>query len=235
MNFNCLKVILPVTIVTCLQLPGHAQSDSADAIQLKRIYDEILVHGNAYKNLEELCLQIGPRLSGSPQAVKSVEWAAKKMREAGADTVWLQEVTIPHWVRGEKEKGVIIRSDGKKQNVPTCALGMSVGTPKEGITAEVVEVHDFEQLKKLGSENVKGKIVFYNHPFDQRFVNTFDAYGEAGRYRYIGASEAAKLGAVASIVRSLSSSDNDYPHTGAQRYLDSVSQNSLRCYQHECG
>jgi len=225
MNSNCLKVIVLVAmIVAGMSLPVQSQTVQADSIQLKRIYDEILLHARAYKNLEELSLEIGPRLSGSPQAEKSVAWTMKKMKEAGADTVWLQEVTIPHWVRGEKEKGMIIPSGGKKQTVPTCALGMSVATPKEGITAEVVEVYDFDQLKKLGEEKIKGKIVFYNHPFDQRFVNTFHAYGEAGRYRYIGAGEAARYGAVASIIRSLSSSDNDYPHTGAQRYRDSVPQ-----------
>jgi len=223
MNSPCFKVAAFILVLLSgAFLPCRAQSTMDDSLQLKKIFNEILVHGNAYRNLDELSSQIGARLSGSPQAAKSVEWTAKKMKEAGADTVWLQEVMVPHWVRGEKEKGIIIRMDGKKQSIPTCALGMSVSTPSEGITAEVVEVHDFEELKKMGQEKIKGKIVFYNHPFDQRFVNTFDAYGEAGKYRYIGASEAARYGAVASIVRSLSSSDNDYPHTGSQRYLDSV-------------
>jgi len=223
MPISFAKAVPFIVFILCVTgIPVAAQSPSADSAQIRRIFDEVLLNGGAYKNVEELTSQIGARLSGSPQAAKAVEWTEKKLREAGADSVWLQEVKVPHWVRGEKEMGTLIRSDGKRQEVPTCALGMSVATPKEGVTAQLVEVHDFDELKKLGIEKIKGKIVFYNHPFDQRFINTFDAYGEAGKYRYIGASEAAKYGAVATVLRSLSSSDNDFPHTGAQRYVDSL-------------
>lgn len=197
-------------------------SQSADSIWIRKIYDDVLMNGQAYRNLENLTSKIGHRLSGSPQAAKAVEWAAQKMKEAGADSVWLQEVWVPHWVRGAQEKGTIIQQNGDKQDVPVCALGMSAGTPKNGITAEVIEVRDFDELKKLGEANIKGKIVFYNHPFDQKHVNTFHAYGETGKYRWAGPSEAARYGAVASILRSLSSSDNDFPHTGSMRYNDSL-------------
>lgn len=200
----------------------HCQSQTADSVMLKKIYTDELLNGKAYSWLYDLTSKIGGRLSGSPQVAQAVEFAKKIMKEAGADSVWLQEVWVPHWVRGEKESGKIIDGKGNAQEVPTTALGMSVATSKDGITAPVIEVHDFAELKKLGTEKVKGKIVFYNHPFNQTFVNTFDAYEEAGIYRYIGASEAARYGAVASIVRSMSSSDNDFPHTGAQGYNDSL-------------
>ncbi|HLG34553.1 MAG TPA: M20/M25/M40 family metallo-hydrolase [Bacteroidia bacterium] len=203
----------------CFQNISAQQSDS---LMLRKIYNEILTNGKAYPWLYDLTTTIGARLSGSPQAEQSVEWTRKKMQEAGADSVWLQEVMVPHWVRGEKEKGTILQSNGAKQDVPVCALGMSIATPKEGLTAQIIEVRDFDDLKKLGEEKVKGKIVFYNHPFDQTFINTFQAYGEAGTYRWSGASEAARFGAVASITRSMTSSDNDFPHTGSMGYNDSL-------------
>ncbi len=206
-------------MILWIQFSYAQQTDSA---MLKKIYNEELLNGKAYSWLYDLTTKIGGRLSGSPQAAKAVVFVEKTMTEAGADSVWLQEVWVPHWVRGEKEVGKIIDGKGNAQEIPTTALGMSVATPSGGITAPVIEVHDFDELKKLGKEKIKGKIVFYNHPFDQTFVNTFDAYDEAGKYRYIGASEASRYGAVASIVRSMSSSDNDFPHTGAQGYQDSV-------------
>ncbi|MCX6290986.1 MAG: M20/M25/M40 family metallo-hydrolase [Bacteroidetes bacterium] len=217
-NHRLTSAVLVLYFLTLVQ-QSSAQSDS---LMLNKIYREELLNGKAYSWLYELTTKIGGRLSGSPQAAQAVEFAKRTMTDVGADSVWLQEVWVPHWVRGEKETGKIIDTKGNEQEVPVCALGMSVATPKNGITAQVIEVHDFDELKKLGAEKIKGKIVFYNHPFDQTFVNTFDAYGEAGIYRYIGASEAARYGAVASIVRSMSTSDNDYPHTGAQGYNDSL-------------
>jgi Zn-dependent M28 family amino/carboxypeptidase len=213
------KIFLLVTILFFTERLSAQQDDS---LMLRKIYSEILVNGKAYDWLFDLSKTVGERLSGSSQAAQSVKWTEKKMKEAGADSVWLQEVMVPHWVRGEKEKVTIIRSNGKKEDVPVCALGMSIATPSNGITAPVVEVYDFDDLKKLGEEKIKGKIVFYNHPFDQTFINTFGAYGNAVRYRYAGASEAARYGAVASITRSMSSSDNDYPHTGSMGYNDSL-------------
>lgn len=212
------NILFFILLIFCFGEKTFAQDDS---LALKRIYNEILVNGKAYDWLHELTKTVGERLSGSSQAEQAVEWAKKKMKEAGADSVWLQDVRVVHWVRGEKEKATIIQSNGKKQDVPVCALGMSVATAAAGITAQVVEVHDFDELKKMG-DKVKGKIVFYNHPFDQTYVNTFGAYGDAVKYRWAGPSEAARYGAVASITRSMSSSDNDFPHTGSMGYNDSL-------------
>ena len=119
-------------IAICFSLHAFAQDN--DSAVIRKIYDDVLQHGQAYRNLEELSLKIGARLSGSQQAAAAVKWAQQKMREAGADTVWLQEVWVPRWVRGEKEKGAIVQN-GKKQTVPVCALGMSVATPKDRLSA----------------------------------------------------------------------------------------------------
>ncbi len=192
-----------------------------DSVTIKTFFNEALTNSVAYRNLEQLISTVGGRLSGSPEAAKAVEWAKDAMKKAGADSVWLQEVWVPHWVRGEKEQATIINGSTKK-DIPVCALGMSIATPPEGITAELIEVKNFDELKSLGEEKIKGKIVFYNHPFDQTFINTFEAYGEAGKYRWAGPSEAARYGAVASIVRSMSIDMDDFPHTGSMGYNDSL-------------
>ncbi|MDN5285074.1 MAG: family metallo-hydrolase [Mucilaginibacter sp.] len=188
----------------------HAQ----DSLTIRKIYDEALVNGKAYENLHYLCKNIGPRLSGSANAQKAVEWSKKLMEGYGFDKVYLQEVMVPHWVRGEKETAFII--DGKNRiPVPIAAIGMSVATPKEGITANVIEVRSLKELETLGESVIKGKIVFFNRAFDPRFIETGHAYGTAGDQRFLGPATAAKYGAVGVIVRSLTESIDDYPHTGA--------------------
>ncbi len=189
----------------------------ADSVMIKKISNEIFMNGQCYKNEEYLCKKIGARLSGSANAQKAVEWTRDLMKSYGFDTVFLQEIMVPHWVRGSKEIGKV----GEAQ-VSITALGGSVATPSNGLTAEVVEVKDFAELKALGKDNVQGKIVFYNHPFDLTMVNTFSMYGEAHAYRTKGAAEAARYGAVASITRSMTNYLNDDPHTGAMAYNDSL-------------
>lgn len=199
-----------------------AQTDSAI---IKKIFNEALTNGKSYSNLDYLCHKIGARLSGSPQAQQAVEWAFKAMKETGADTVYLQECMVPHWVRGDKEIAKVITQDPKKENTKTlaiCALGGSVATPPEGISAQIIEVKNFEELKLLGKEKIQGKIVFFNHPMDPTKILTFNGYGEAVEYRWAGASEAAKYGALAAVVRSCSLLQDDNPHTGVMGYDDSI-------------
>jgi hypothetical protein len=189
-----------------------------DSLMIRKIYDEELVNGQCYGNLHYLCKNIGGRLSGSPNAQKAVEWSKKLMESYGFDHVFLQKVMVPHWVRGAKEQGFII--DGKNRiPVAICALGMSVATPKEGLTADVIELHSLQQLDSLGESGIKGKIVFFNRPFDERFIETLRAYGTAGDQRNMGPAEAAKYGAVGVIVRSLTGSLDNYPHTGSTRVV----------------
>ena len=194
-----------------------------DSVVIKKISDEIFTSGQCYKNEEYLCKKIGARLTGSANAEKAVKWTHDLMKSYGFDTVYLQEVMVPHWVRGEKETAKVIGQNSKDgMDVDIVALGGSVATPKEGLTAEVVEVKNFDELKKLGKEKIAGKIVFYNHPFDVTMIHPFSMYGEAGKYRSKGASEAARYGAVGSVVRSMTNYVNDDPHTGAQNYNDSL-------------
>lgn len=189
-----------------------------DSLMIRKIYDEELVNGQCYGNLHYLCKNIGQRISGSANAQKAVEWGEKLMKSYGFDTVFLQPVMVPHWVRGAKEEAAIIEG---KNRVPVhiAALGMTVATPKTGITASIVELHSLKQLDTLGEKGIKGKIVFFNRPFDPRFIETIQAYGTAGDQRFAGPAAAAKYGAVGVIVRSLTESLDIYPHTGATLFV----------------
>lgn len=185
-------------------------SQNEDSVAFRKIFDEIMLHGEAYDWLHDLCKDVGHRLSGSPQADMAVRWGEAEMKAFGFDKVWLQEVMVPHWERGQKEYGELL---GHGQ-FEILALGGSIATPEAGITAQVVEVSDFEEMKKLGTDFIKGKIVFFNHIFPQNVVGGFDGYGEAGPYRWYGPEEASKMGAIASITRSVSSAYDEFPHTG---------------------
>lgn len=196
-------------------------AQSTDSAMFKRIADDVFTNSTAYENLRILCKKVGPRLSGSPQAAAAVQETYKMMKAMGADTVYLQECMVPHWVRGAKESALLVDANGKTVSLNICALGNSVGTGKQGIKAEVIEVRSFKELETLGVAGVKGKIVFYNFPMNPTNVETFRSYGEAGQFRGRGPAMAAKYGAVGAMVRSLASNIDDYPHTGTTTYNDS--------------
>lgn len=183
--------------------------------------DEVLVNGKAYDNLRVLCKTIGGRLAGSPQIYKAEKWGEDALKAAGADKVWLQECMVPHWVRGGKDMAWISYAGAGghpvRETLHVLALGNSLGTGVKGVQAPVILIHDFTELEKRKDE-IKGKIVFYNYPFNERYVQPFRAYGESGIYRRSGPSRAAKYGAVAVVIRSLSGSVDNYPHTGAMAY-----------------
>jgi hypothetical protein len=190
---------------------------------LKSIFDEALTDRTAYNNLEYLCKNTKGRIAGSAAAQKAVEFARQILVDAGADTVWLQKVPVPHWVRGKERCTVISKVNGKK-NLAVTALGLSVGTDKKGITAKIIEVHNFDELKALGSQNIKGKIVFFNRPFDNKLISSFAAYGGAVNQRVAGPSEASKYGAIGVIVRSMTNSLDNFPHTGVTSYAQGVNK-----------
>lgn len=185
----------------------------------KEIYNSALTKSQCYSWLDHLSNKVGSRLSGSEGAEKGIQYTKSQMEKLGFDKVYLQEVMVPHWVRGEKETAYI-QDNKTKIKVPICALGGSIATPKNGVIAEVVEVHNFDELKALGEDKIKGKIVFYNRPMNNGAIDAFDAYSGAGDQRYSGAKEASKYGAVGTIVRSLNLRLDDFPHAGGQSYGD---------------
>lgn len=213
------KLITALSLsITGIALPVSAQTDfQSDSVFIRKIYDTALAEGKAYEWLRHLTQQVGPRLSGSEGAAKAVVYTKSAMEGAHFDNVFLQNVLVPHWVRGAKEKAQLINGK-QKTEVPIAALGGSVATPKGGVKGKIIEVRSFQQLRDLGSDKVKGKIVFFNRPMDPTKINTFEAYAGAVEQRAAGASEAAKLGAIGSITRSMTTRLDDFPHTGSMRY-----------------
>lgn len=194
-------------------------SQSTDSAFVNRVGTEILLHGRAYENLRELTKKIGARLAGSPQMVKAEKWGEQVLIASGADKVWLQECKVPHWVRGGRDQATVYYSSGnnKTKTLDVLAVGNSLGTGPSGIRAEVMEVQSFDDLEAK-KDQVKGKIVFYNYKFNDAFASPFNAYRDAVGYRGNGASRAAKYGGLAVIIRSMSHSTDNFPHTGALRY-----------------
>lgn len=170
-----------------------------------RIIGAALTKNKAYERLQYLTDHIGNRLSGSKSLERAVYWAVGRMKEDGLDNVRAEKVMVPHWVRGQESLEVI--PSGEK--FALLGLGNSVGTPVEGITGDTVVVRNFDELDALG-EKVRGKIVVYNAPYTN--------YGATVQYRLNGASRAARYGAQAALVRSITPTSLQTPHTGAMNY-----------------
>jgi carboxypeptidase Q len=193
--------------------------------ELTQLQQAALTSDYAYRQVAHLANNIGPRLSGSAQAQKAVEYVAGELKALGLE-VQLEKVMVPHWVRGE-ETAALVQFPGQAPNttqkVFLTALGCSVATPPGGLTAEIVVVRDFDELKSLGKGKVSGKIVVFNHPYDKRMAaqgRGGEAYGEAVVYRSDAPSAAARLGAVAALIRSVGGAAYRLPHTGLTKYAD---------------
>jgi carboxypeptidase Q len=210
-----LSLLAVFSLISCF-------AQKPDDATIKTIFDEALSNGKSYQMLEQLTQTMGPRLSGSAGAAEAVEWSEDLMRNLNFDSVWLQPVMVPHWVRGQKEIAYASNSKNERTILTVCALGGSVGTGPQGVSGSVIEVKGFDELKELGIKNIQGKIVFFNRPMDPTEINTFNAYAGAVNQRAFGASEAAKFGAIGMMVRSMGLNPEDYPHTGGLRYDPTV-------------
>ncbi len=182
-----------------------------------KIVGAALVEGRAYETLAQLTDRIGPRLSGSPGYEAAVAWAVGELKRDRVDRVWTEKVLVPHWVRGVESARIVSPIDAP---MAVTALGMSDPTPEGGVTGEVVEVGSFDDLKAAG-EKVRGKIVLYNRPMLPN-GGPEHGYGAGASLRHRGASEAAKLGAVATLIRSLGTAAFRIPHTGGMEYEEGV-------------
>lgn len=190
------------------------------AAQSARVFESAMASHRAMEHAAWLTDRIGPRLSGSPQAEAAVAWSKGALESFGLE-VRLQPVTVPHWVRGKEEGRLVTPA---QQALHLTSLGGSVATPEEGIEAEILRVTSYDELRALG-DLVKGKIVFYDAPMDRALIeggNAFRAYSQVVGFRGTGAIEAARLGAVASVIRSVASHSLQTPHTGAMRYEEGV-------------
>jgi hypothetical protein len=191
----------------------------------KRLQQAALTSDYAYRQVAHLANNIGPRLTGSAQAAKAVEYVASELKAIGCE-VQLEKVMVPHWVRGEETASLVQfpgQAENTTQKIVLCALGASVATPAEGITAEVIAVKNFDELKALSRDKVAGKIVLFDYHFDKQMAaesHGGDAYGEAVVYRADGPSAASRQGAVACLIRSVGGADYRIPHTGQTKYAD---------------
>jgi len=202
-------------------------SSQDDKEQLRKIYRTSLTNGHSYDWLDYLSNEIGGRLSGSLNAELAVDYTKSELEKIGLDTVWLQPVMVPKWIRGNPEFAYIETAPGKTIPVNLCALGGSISTPLGGIKAHVLEVQSIDQLKKTPRDSIKGKIVFFNRPMQADIISTFEAYGGCVNQRYDGAKEAARFGAIGAIVRSMNLRLDDLPHTGAMSYGNTPIENRI--------
>lgn len=212
--FLFLSVFTPLSISPVLGQNTNQNKDE-DALFIRKIYDNALSQTSTYPWLFDMCTRIGSRLSGTEGAAKAVQYT-KQMMDTSGFTTRLQACMVPHWSRGQAEK-VEMKTKNGKVALRALSIGNSIGTGKKGVEAEVIEVKSLDEVDKLG-EKVKGKIVFYNRPMDRTRLHTFEAYGGAGDQRHAGPSRAAKYGAAAVLVRSLSTELDDRPHTGSLAY-----------------
>jgi Zn-dependent M28 family amino/carboxypeptidase len=191
--------------------------DRADLAATATLRDRALADATAYQLVQSLTTEVGPRPAGSSGDKAAVAWALREMQRLGFSNVRTIEAMVPHWVRGEAEFAVLAPFP---QTMPTLALGGSIGTGSEGIEADAVMVKDLDALAALPAGAVKDKIVF----FSNRMERTRDGsgYAKAVAVRGNGPSAAAALGAIGVVIRSISTSNARFPHTGATRYTDSA-------------
>jgi carboxypeptidase Q len=220
-----MKSLVVVSLLLCAVLPVPAQQVHPDSHYVRiagQLREEGLRWCLSHSLLRELTTRVPHRLSGSPGAAAAVDLTQKMMEEGGFENVRRERVMVPHWERGSVEEAVVVgETRSADVGLTVCALGGSIATPEEGITGEVLEVRSFDELRELGAR-ARGKIIFFNRPFDPTLVNTFAAYGGAVDQRAAGAVEAARVGGVAALVRSMTSATEDVPHAGTMGYNDSI-------------
>jgi carboxypeptidase Q len=215
-----MRKFITFLLLVVLHNKGFCQYQQ-DSAFIKSLSNEILVNGKAYDWLHFLTKKIGHRLSGSNGFNKAVVWGQQTMLEAGATKAYLQSCSIPVWIRGKEMVAIASinrKSINKKLNA--LALGNSSGTGNKILVGDVVAFKNFDEFYANLSK-VKDKIVLFNYPFNQTFVETFNAYGDAGKYRRAAASIVAKYGGVAMLTRSLGGGEDNFAHTGTMVYNDS--------------
>jgi hypothetical protein len=206
-----MRFLEPIALILLAAAPGVAADAPTLTEQYRSTADKLIAAALAdtegYDRLAYLCYRIGNRLSGSPSLERAIAWSAEQMKAAGLTNVRVIPVKVPYWVRGAESARML---EPVERPLHMLGLGMSSGTPPGGITAEVVTVNDFDDLAKLGAGKVRGKIVLYNE--------VYRGYGATVPYRSSGPSQAAALGAVAALVRSVTPLAMQIPHTGTLRY-----------------
>jgi len=208
------KLFVFLLLFSSLLSEGFAQDEAV----FEKIYSNALTSDKAYKQLEVLCEKAPGRLIGTPNSFVAVDVMKSYLKKLGADTVFLQPFSSPAWICRSASASMIV--DEEEIPLRIDALGPSGSSPEKGITAQVIEVQSLDEVRALGKEKIAGKIVFYNRPMDPTSINTFSAYGQAVDQRVFGPQLALEMGALASITRSVTNRNTDYPHTGSCRFKD---------------
>jgi hypothetical protein len=206
-----------IAVVCACGMGAGSPEDASRRQDVTTFIAEAAHSGGAWDKLSHLTDRIGHRLAGSEQLDQAIHWAVEEFRRDGIERVWTETVIVPGWVRGEESARILTPAI---HEIALLGLGGSIPTPPEGITAEVLRVRDFEELRAAG-ERARGKIVLYDKPIEAGF-RAKNGYGSAAGLRVNGAIEAARLGAVAALVRSLGTADFRLPHTGMMRYEEGV-------------
>jgi len=205
-------------LLFCQAPPGEPGATVA------RILAESLRSGQAYSKLQALCTRAPKRLSGSPGAEVALAWAKQALETDGLENVRFEDCMVPVWERGKLARLAVTEPTGARETqLPILALGGSIGTPEKGVEGPLLVVTSFEELAAKAAQ-AKGAIVLFNRPMDPALLDPFEAYGGAVGQRSRGAVEAAKAGALAAIVRSMTLRLDDLPHTGAMRYEDGTAR-----------
>lgn len=215
-----MRRVLALILLVAVPAAQNTSTDTPEPTLADRLLARALSDNQAYPTLRELLAAAPKRLSGSPGMEAAQQWAKAKMLSIGLQNVRLEPVMVPRWLRGDVAQ-LVATGTGGEASYAISALGGSVGTTKEGLRGGVLAVRSFEELRARAAE-AKGKIVLFNRPMPRVLRNTFSAYGDAVPQRGGGATEAAKVGAIAAIVRSVTTSIDDFPHTGAMDYEDGV-------------
>jgi len=219
------RYLILFTFVICSTF-SWSQEDKT-AFFIKDIYNYTLENGQCDQWLSYLSDTIGGRLTGSKNATKAVDYTFSELEKIPiVDRAWQQACMVPKWERGDKE---IVKVEYKNKDnqlfteeLASLALGNTIGSGPNGVRGQIVEVFGLDTLDKLGRENIEGKIVFYNRPMNPQRINTGHAYGEAVDQRVHGASRASKYGAKGSLIRSVTTLNDDLPHTGVQTYAADI-------------
>lgn len=222
---TCSAILLGIALLmpaNCIAQDTVDQRDTANAVSLDRyrpiarqLIESARQGNDSYLKLQELCDDIGHRLSGSPSLDQAIEWAQKSLKADGHQNVRSEKVTIRKWVRGQESCELVLP---RPMKIDMLGLGGSIATPAEGITAEVIVVSDKAELDALPDEKIAGKIVVFNHAMPMYSETDGSGYGSTVQYRSNGAKWAAERGAVAALVRSVTAYSLASPHTGAMRY-----------------
>jgi len=213
MNKLLVLATISVSLFSCI---NHSVEKLTDEQVLQQIFQSAEKSTQSYQNLKYLTTNFQQRLACYPQGIEAARWTKKIMEEMSVDNTFLQEAKVMNWERGNEEAGYIKIGD-EVIHVNVCALGRGIGTKPDGLTAEVVEVEGIEGLENLTKEQVKGKIIFFNKAMNPELENPFQAYSESAGQRFVGPIKAAEYGAVGTVIRSLTTSIDEFPHTGTTR------------------